>query len=145
MRGCKIVRRLRGKVSVIRNLGCNYMIARRKRHAGGISLQSPIPNECALFLMEKSHICKIKSQCLFDERICRLCHPFFRYHVLGKKSEEANPLVTGVTAADSLLSPPFQGCFRRNLTGGTCMAVLRNVAFSIQYQRSQSMHGRKTF
>lgn len=48
--------------------------------------------------MEKSHICKIKSQCLFDERICWLCRPFFKYCVLGKMSEEAKPLVKGVGA-----------------------------------------------
>lgn len=34
-RDSKMVQRLRGKVSIIRNLGYNYKIARRKKHAGG--------------------------------------------------------------------------------------------------------------
>lgn len=97
-RESKTVQRLRGEVSVIRNLGYNYKIARRKKHGGGISLWSTITNEFSLFLMEKSHICKIKSQCLCDERICWLCHPFFKDRVLGKTSEEAKPLVKGVGA-----------------------------------------------
>lgn len=85
--GSSIVERLRGKVSVIRNLGCNYMIARRQTHAGGISLLSKITNEFSLFLMEKSHICKIKSQCLFDERICRLRCPFFQILCAWKEEQ----------------------------------------------------------
>lgn len=86
------------------------MIARRKKHAGGISLWSMITNEFSLFLMGKSHICKIKSQCLFDERICRLCCPFFKYCVLGKKSEEVKPLVKGIWAeqAACFFPPLFQ-------------------------------------
>lgn len=42
---------VQGKVSVIRDLGYNYMIARRKKHAGGISLQGMVSNEFSLFLM----------------------------------------------------------------------------------------------
>lgn len=56
--------------------------------------------------MEKSHICKIKSQCLFDERICRLCRPLFKYSVLAKKSEAANPLVKGIGAEQKACFPP---------------------------------------
>lgn len=103
------VQRLRREVSVIRNLGYNYKLARRKKHGGGLSLWSTTPNEFSLFLMEKSHICKIKSQCLFDERICWLCHPFFQYHVLGKVSENVQPLVKGIRAEQAA---GFYPCFK---------------------------------
>lgn len=71
------------------------------------SLQSMITNEFSLFLMGKSPICKIKSQCLFDKRICRLCCPFCKYRVLGK-SKEAKPLVQGVGAEQAAGFPSFK-------------------------------------
>lgn len=115
-RGSSIVERLRGKVSVIRNLGCNYMIARRKTRAGGISLLSKITNEFSLFLMEKSHICKIKSQCLFDERICRLCCPLFQILCAWKEEQGSETSSQGHwSRAGSWLHPPppkSQGCRR---------------------------------
>lgn len=98
MRGSKTAWQLRGKVSVIRNLGYNYMIARREELAGGVSLPRTVTNEFSLFLMGRSHICKIKSQCLFDERICRLRCPFFKYRVLGKRSKEAKLLTKDLGA-----------------------------------------------
>lgn len=42
---------VQGKVSVIRDLGYNYMTARREKHAGGVSLQGTVSNEFSLVLM----------------------------------------------------------------------------------------------
>lgn len=56
MRESKIAWQLEGKVSVIRDLGYNYTIARRKKHAGGISLQSMIPNEFSLPYSKEPHL-----------------------------------------------------------------------------------------
>ena len=136
-RGSSIVERLRGKVSVIRNLGCNYMIARRKTRAGGISLLSKITNEFSLFLMEKSHICKIKSQCLFDERICRLCCPLFQILCAWKEEQGSETSSQGHwSRAGSWLHPPPQNLravgdfFRKDLIGAASMAVFKNMALS---------------
>lgn len=143
------VQRLRREVSVIRNLGYNYKLARRKKHGGGLSLWSTTPNEFSLFLMEKSHICKIKSQCLFDERICWLCHPLFQYHVLGKVSEKVQPLVKGVRAEQAAgfypcfkalwdflrkTTPPPPGC-------APCVVAGSSLAFFTHQHRKLSQRG----
>ena len=117
MRDSKTVWRLRGKVAVIRNLGCNYTIARRKKQAGGMSLQSPVANEFSAFLTEESHVCKIKSQCLFDEGICMLCRPSLTHGALGKESGAAGPGVRGV-AAERAAAPPTSGQGHTGLPSG---------------------------
>lgn len=78
---------------------------------------------------------------------------FFKYCVLEKKSEEAEPLVKGTGAELASAPPPSPGLhltavgafFRKNLIGATCVAVLRNMALSRQHQNPQSMQKRKIF
>lgn len=127
------------------------MIARRKTHAGGISLLSKITNEFSLFLMEKRHICKIKSQCLFDERICRLRCPLFQILCAWKEEQGSETSSQGHwSRAGSWLHPPPPNLraagafFRKGLIGAPCMAVLKNMALSRQYQSPQSIQRRKT-
>lgn len=73
-----------------------------------MSLQSPIANEFSLFLMEKSPICKIKSQCLFDEKICTP-PSFSPVLCIWKGEREAGPVDKGTGTEQAACFPLVSG------------------------------------
>lgn len=83
---------VQGKVSVIRDLGYNYMIARRKKQAGGISLRGAVSNEFSLLLMgERGTFVKLKVNASLMRGFACSSVLLKKCHVLGEKSQETKP------------------------------------------------------